>query len=102
MGCCRCVRPHRAEAQSRSSVARFLVSTLVTIRLGNDLRTLLRLMSMSVQSLRERSTTDAATQRDLVELDGAIESAFQIARELIAMGEPAQLRQLEQMASPKS
>jgi len=43
---------------------------------------------MSVQSLRERSTTDAATERDFVELDGAIDSAFQIARELIAMGEP--------------
>ena len=82
-----CVRA-RPETQSRSSVARFLVSTLVTIRLGNDLRTLLRLMSMSVQSLRERSTTDAATERDFVELDGAIDSAFQIARELIAMGEP--------------
>lgn len=64
------------------------MSRLVTIRLGNDLRTLLRLMSMSVQSLRERSTADAAIERDLVELDGAIDSAFHIARELIGMDEP--------------
>jgi two-component system, cell cycle sensor histidine kinase and response regulator CckA len=64
------------------------VSRLVTIRLGNDLRALLRLMSMSVQSLRERSATDAAAERDLVELDGAIDSAFHIAHELIAMDEP--------------
>jgi two-component system, cell cycle sensor histidine kinase and response regulator CckA len=64
------------------------LSRLVTIRLGNDLRALLRLMSMSVESLRERWTTDAAAERDLVELDGAIHSAFQIARELITMDEP--------------
>ena len=61
------------------------VSRLVTIRLGNDLRTLLRLMSTCVQSLRERSATDAAAERALVELDGAIDSAFHIAHELIAM-----------------
>ena len=77
-----------AEAQSRNGVRTFSVSRLVTIRLGNDLRTLLRLMSMSVQSIRDRSTTDPATERDLVELDGAIDSAFQIARELIGIDEP--------------
>ena len=42
-------------------------------------------MSMCVQSLRERSLPDAAAERDLIELDGAIDSAFHIARELIAM-----------------
>lgn len=66
------------------------MSRLVTIRLGNDLRALLRLMSMCVQSLRERSAADPASEQDLVELDGAIDSAFHIARELIAMdGESA-------------
>jgi two-component system, cell cycle sensor histidine kinase and response regulator CckA len=45
-------------------------------------------MSTCVQSLREQSATDAATERDLVELDGAIDSAFHIANELIAMDEP--------------
>ena len=63
------------------------MSRLVTIGLGNDLRTLLRLMSTCVQSLRERSANDVSTERDLVELDGAIDSAFHIARELIVMDE---------------
>jgi two-component system, cell cycle sensor histidine kinase and response regulator CckA len=64
------------------------VSRLVTIRLGNDLRALLRLMSMCVQSLRERSATDTAAEHDFAELDGAIDSAFHIARDLVAMDEP--------------
>jgi len=64
------------------------VSRLITIRLGNDLRTLLRLISTCVQSLRERSATDSATERDLLELDGAIDSAFHVASELIVMDEP--------------
>jgi two-component system cell cycle sensor histidine kinase/response regulator CckA len=45
-------------------------------------------MSTYVQSLRERSATDPDSERDLVELDGAIDSAFHIARELITMDEP--------------
>jgi two-component system cell cycle sensor histidine kinase/response regulator CckA len=45
-------------------------------------------MSTCVQSLRARSATDAAMERDLLELDGAIDSAFHIATELIAMDEP--------------
>jgi len=81
------VRQHRGCA-SRGRKRITSVSRLVTIRLGNDLRALLRLMSISVQSLRERSTTDAAAERDLVELDGAIDSAFHIAHELIAMDDP--------------
>jgi len=44
-------------------------------------------MSTCVQSLRERSANDVSTERDLVELDGAIDSAFHIARELIVMDE---------------
>ena len=59
------------------------MSRLVTIRLGNDLRALLRVMATCVQSLRERSLPNAAAERDLIELDGAIDSAFHIARELI-------------------
>lgn len=61
------------------------VSTLSTVRLGNDLRVLLRLMSNCVQSLRQR-TAAAHAERDFVELEGAIDSAFSIARELIATG----------------
>jgi signal transduction histidine kinase len=45
-------------------------------------------MSTCVQSLRERSATDAATERALVELDGAIDSAFHIASELIVIDQP--------------
>jgi len=45
-------------------------------------------MSTCVQSLRDRSTTDAASERDLAQLDGAIDSAFHIARDLIAMDGP--------------
>jgi two-component system, cell cycle sensor histidine kinase and response regulator CckA len=45
-------------------------------------------MSLCVESLRERSTLGAAAERDLVELDGAIDSAFHIARELIAVEAP--------------
>jgi signal transduction histidine kinase len=45
-------------------------------------------MSACVQSLRERSASDAAAERDLVELDGAIDSAFHIASELIVMDQP--------------
>jgi two-component system cell cycle sensor histidine kinase/response regulator CckA len=64
------------------------VSRLVTIRLGNDLRALLRLMSLSVQSLRERTAHDVGAERDLVELEGAIDSAYYIARELISTDPP--------------
>jgi two-component system, cell cycle sensor histidine kinase and response regulator CckA len=73
--------PHRRASQDS-------VSRLVTIRLGNDLRALLRLMSLSVQSLRERTGHDAAAERDLVELEGAIDSAYYIARELISTHAP--------------
>ncbi len=71
------------------SIAVGPVSTLVTIQLANDLRALLRLMSTCVQSLRERHGGDEANERDLVELEGAIDSAFHVARELI--GEAATL-----------
>jgi two-component system cell cycle sensor histidine kinase/response regulator CckA len=45
-------------------------------------------MSLSVQSLRERTAHDAAAGRDLVELEGAIDSAYSIARELISKEAP--------------
>ena len=46
---------------------------------------------MCVQSLRERSVADDArvVERDLIELEGAIDSAFHIARELIGEKAPA-------------
>lgn len=67
------------------------VSTLVTVRLGNDLRTLLRLMSKSFDSLKQRVAAGESTEDDFIELEGAIESAFHISRELMAVGEPSRL-----------
>lgn len=64
------------------------VSALVTVRLGSDLRTLLRLMSKSVDSLRQQVAAGESTERDFIELEGAIDSAFHISRELIGVGEP--------------
>lgn len=66
------------------------VSALVTVRLGNDLRALLRLMSKSVDSLRQRLAA-GDSEHDFIELEGAIDSAFHISRELIAIGEPSRL-----------
>jgi signal transduction histidine kinase len=65
------------------------VSALVTVRLGSDLRALLRLMSKSVDSLRQNLAAGESTDRNFIELEGAIDSAFHISRELISLGEPA-------------
>lgn len=67
------------------------VSALVTVRLGSDLRALLRLMSNSVDSLKQRLAAGESTDRDFIELEGAIDSGFHISRELIAVGEPSRL-----------
>ena len=64
------------------------MSALVTVRLGNDLRVLLRLMSMCLESLREHRDAGESTERDFIELEGAIDSAFHISRELVALGQP--------------
>jgi len=64
------------------------VSTLVTVRLGNDLRVLLRIMSMCLDSLKQRYAVDESSDRDFIELEGAIDSAFHISRELLALGRP--------------
>ena len=67
------------------------VSALVTVRLGSDLRALLRLMSNSVDSLKQRLAAGESTDDDFIELEGAIDSAFHISRELISVGEPSRL-----------
>jgi len=68
-----------------------IVSALVTVRLGSDLRALLRLMSNLADSLRQQVAAAESTERDFIELEGAIDSAFHISRELIAVGEPSRL-----------
>jgi signal transduction histidine kinase len=65
------------------------VSALVAVRLGNDLRALLRLMSMCVDSLKQRRSPGEAEERDFIELEGALDSAFHISRELVALGQPS-------------
>jgi two-component system, cell cycle sensor histidine kinase and response regulator CckA len=64
------------------------VSVLVSVRLGNDLRVLLRIMSKSVDSLKRRLAVGESPDREFMELEGAIDSAFQVSRGLIALGEP--------------
>jgi len=46
-------------------------------------------MSLCVESLRQRRSTDESEERDFIELEGAIDSAFHISRELIALGQPS-------------
>ena len=65
------------------------VSVLVSVRLGNDLGTLLRVMSVSLDSLKRRLAAAESTDRELMELEGAIDSACHVSRELIALGQPA-------------
>jgi hypothetical protein len=64
------------------------VSVLVSVGLGNDLSVLLKIMSMSVDSLKRRLAVGESPDREFMELEGAIESAFQVSRELITVGEP--------------
>jgi signal transduction histidine kinase len=63
------------------------VSSLTTARLGHDLRVMLEIMSRCTESLRQRFAT-AADDPDFIELDGAIDSAFHLARELIGLARP--------------
>jgi two-component system, cell cycle sensor histidine kinase and response regulator CckA len=65
------------------------VSILVSVRLGNDLRVLLRIMSMCAESLRQRVAADESSDRDFIELEGAINGASQISRELMTLGQTA-------------
>jgi two-component system, cell cycle sensor histidine kinase and response regulator CckA len=65
------------------------VNVLVSLRLGNDLRTLLRLMSTSVECLKQRLAAGESTERELIELEGAIDRGFHISRELVALGRPS-------------
>lgn len=46
-------------------------------------------MSMCVESLRQRRSSDDSEERDFIELEGALDSAFHIGRELVALGQPS-------------
>jgi len=63
------------------------VSSLMTARLGHDLRVILEIMSRCSESLRQRFAA-AGDDPDFIELDGAIDNAFNLTRELIGLGRP--------------
>jgi signal transduction histidine kinase len=63
------------------------VSSLMTARLGHDLRVMLDIMSRCTESLRQRFAA-AGDDPDVIELNGAIDNAFHLARELIGLGRP--------------
>ncbi len=44
---------------------------------------------MCVESLRQRGALDESSDRDVIELEEAIDSAFHISRELVAFGQPS-------------
>jgi two-component system cell cycle sensor histidine kinase/response regulator CckA len=67
-------------------------SLLTTIHFGHNLRSLLNVMVKCVDSLRPRLPVGAETEQALAELDGAIDSGFYVAREMLGLGwsSPAQ------------
>jgi signal transduction histidine kinase len=67
------------------------LSVLLAVRLGNDLSTLLKAMSMSADSLKRRLAAGESPDREFIELEGAIDSAFHVSRQLIGLGQPATL-----------
>lgn len=66
------------------------MDTLYTVKLGHELQTLLTIMARRVQQIlaRTRLHVVGRIDEDFAELDGAIDSAFEIARELLAIGKP--------------
>jgi two-component system, cell cycle sensor histidine kinase and response regulator CckA len=65
------------------------VSALLTVRLGNDLRALLTLMSMSLDSLKKQLALVEPASRDFIDLEEAVDGAFHIGRELVSSGRPS-------------
>jgi signal transduction histidine kinase len=65
------------------------VSVLLSVRLGNDLSAVLKVMAKSVESLKGRIATGESTEREFIELEDAIDSAYHVSRELMALGRPA-------------
>jgi signal transduction histidine kinase len=44
---------------------------------------------MSIESLKQRLEAGGSTDREFIELEGALDSAFRVSRELIALGRPS-------------
>jgi two-component system cell cycle sensor histidine kinase/response regulator CckA len=61
---------------------------LIIAKLASDLRVLLTVIVNCVESLRALVPADRTTEQIFAELDGAVDSAFYISREFLALSEP--------------
>ncbi len=57
---------------------------MLTAAVGNDLRMLLGVMVKSLEALRSRVTPDGDYDQDLAELEGAIDGAYYLCRQLLS------------------
>jgi hypothetical protein len=71
------------------------LNTLFTVKLAHDLRNLLTIMAKCVESIQALRPMRAVgeLERAFAELDGAIDSAFAVSRELLALGMPQAARE---------
>jgi signal transduction histidine kinase len=65
------------------------VSAVMVAQLANDLRNLLTVMAGCLDSIRESVQPGSDADKRLAELDGAIDGAFYISRELLALVKPS-------------
>src|SRR6478736_4456895 len=63
-------------------------SALLVSKLAHDLRMLLTVIVSCAESIRTFLPADTNADEPFAELDGAIDSAFYVSRELLAMGDP--------------
>jgi signal transduction histidine kinase len=70
------------------------LNTLLTVKLAHDLRNLLTIMASCVESIQAISPRPGSVDAEVAfaELDGAIESAFAISRELLALDRTQEAR----------
>jgi signal transduction histidine kinase len=64
-------------------------SALMAAQLGNDLRVVLSAIVSSLDAIRGRVPVDVGVDAYFAEIDGAIDTAFHICRELTLLGAPA-------------
>jgi two-component system cell cycle sensor histidine kinase/response regulator CckA len=64
------------------------VSALMVAQLANDLRNLLTVMAGGLDSIRDSVPSGSEADKRLDELDGAIDGAFHVSRELLALVRP--------------
>ena len=69
------------------------LSTLLVVQLANDLRNLLTVVASCADSIRRTIPPGSEVDQTLAELDGAVDGAFYISRELFALVRPQPLEQ---------